>query len=61
VLQRYAVEKLHRDEGLTVVFADVVDRTNVWVIERRRRLRLSLETGKRLRVFGDLLGSLATS
>ena len=55
VVQRQPVEKLHGDEGLTVVFTDVVDGADVRVVERRCRLRLALETGERLRVLGYFL------
>src|ERR1700744_5033989 len=44
MLERYAIEKLHGDEGLAVLFADVVDRANVWVIEGGSSLGFAAET-----------------
>ena len=55
VLQRHPVEELHGNERLPVLLADVVDRADVRVIQRRRCLRLTLEAGQRLRVSGNLL------
>jgi hypothetical protein len=42
------VQKLHRDEGVPVLFTDVVDCADVGMVQRRRGLRLSLEPGERL-------------
>ena len=47
VLQRLAVEELHRDERLALGLADVVDRADVRVVERRGRARLALEALER--------------
>jgi len=52
VLQRHAVQKFHSNEGLTVVFTDIVNGADVRVIKCRRGLRLTLETGERLWVLG---------
>jgi hypothetical protein len=49
VLQRQPVQKLHRDEGVPVLLTDVVDGADVRMIESRRGLRLTLETGECLR------------
>ena len=38
-----AVEKLHGDECIARMLADVIERTNVGMVERRHRLRLSLK------------------
>ena len=44
-LQRFAVVERHRDEQLSVVgLADLVDRADVRMIERRRRARLRDES-----------------
>ena len=50
VLQRLAVEQLHHDEALTLVFADVEEHADVRVIERRGDARLAREPGERLRI-----------
>ncbi len=43
VLQRFAVEELHRNEVLAVLLADVVDGANVWMIQGRRGLCFAAE------------------
>ena len=48
--QRRAFQKLHGDEGVAVVLADVVNRADVGMIQRRRGLRLALKTSERLRI-----------
>ena len=53
MFQREAVEKLHGDEGLAVVLADVVDRADVRMVQGGRRLGFALKTGERLRVAGN--------
>ena len=45
VFQRQPVQKLHGDEGLSVLLADVVDRADVGVIQCRGRLGFALEAG----------------
>ena len=32
MLQRETVQEFHRDEGMPVLFADVIDRADIWVI-----------------------------
>ncbi len=54
LLERVAVEQFHHDEPLPGVFAHVVDRADVGVIERRGEARLTLESIERLRVGGEL-------
>ena len=44
--QRLAFEQLRDDVGRAVVRADVVDRQDVRVVQRRRRLRLLLESAR---------------
>ncbi|HME31799.1 MAG TPA: hypothetical protein VKG65_03505 [Terriglobales bacterium] len=53
MLQGYAVEEFHGKERLTVLLANVENGANVEMIQRRRGLRLALESGERLRVAGD--------
>ena len=56
VLERLALEQLHGDERPTLELADVVDRADVGMIERRRRARLAAEPLDRLRIPGDVVG-----
>jgi len=56
VLQGYAVEKLHDDEGFSVLLADVVDGADVGMIESGGGLRFALEASKGLRIVGDVVG-----
>ena len=46
VLQRHAVQKLHGDERLAVLLADVVDRADVGMVQRGGGLRLALEAAQ---------------
>src|SRR5580704_1136703 len=55
VLQRHAVEELHRDERLALVLPDFVDRADVGMIQRRSGARLTTETFERLRVAGYII------
>ena len=54
IVERAAVDELAHDVLPSVVLADVVDRDDVRMIERRRDLRFSLETASRGRV-GEIL------
>jgi hypothetical protein len=56
MLQRHALQKLHSDERLPVLLANVVNRSDVWVIQYGRGLGLTLKAGECLRVTGNLLG-----
>ena len=49
-LERRAVQQLHHDEMLALVLADVVDRADVRVVERRGGARLAPEAFERLAV-----------
>ena len=44
MLQRQPFQKLHGDEGLAVLLADVVDRTNIWMVECGCGLRFAFES-----------------
>ena len=55
MLQRHAVEKLHDDEGLIAVLADLVNGADVGVIQRRRRTGFATETLQGLRVHGHII------
>ena len=48
IFQRRALEILHDDERPLVLLADVVDRADVGVVQRRRRLRFAREPAQRL-------------
>ena len=56
VFQRDAFEELHGNERLAILFADVVDRADVGMVQRGRRLRFALKAGKSLRVAGNIFG-----
>ena len=56
VLQSVAVQKLHGDERLPVLFANIVDSADVGMVQGRRRLGLALEAGQSLRIAGYLVG-----
>ena len=55
MLQRYAVQELHRDERLVFVFADLVNCANVWVIQGGGGTRFPPKAFERLRVSGHIL------
>jgi hypothetical protein len=55
-LQCLAFQKFHGDEGLAILLADVVNRANVWVVQRGRGLGLLLKAGQSLRVAGQFVG-----
>ncbi len=50
VLQGHAIEKLHGDEGLTVLVTDVVDGADVGMIQGGSRLGFALKACQSLRV-----------
>ncbi len=56
MLQRQAVEKLHGDECLAVLLADVIKSADVGMIQRGGGLGLALKAGERLRVAGQVFG-----
>ncbi len=49
-------EELHCNKRVAFVLANVVNRTDIWVIKGRCRLRLALKTGQSLRISGHVLG-----
>src|SRR5580698_2474070 len=55
MLQRLPFQILHRDERVPVVFIDLVNRADVWMIQRRGGLRLSLKPAQGLRIFGYIV------
>ena len=55
VFQRRAVEELHHEESLSPVLADVVDRADVRMIQRRCRLGLAPEALESLSVLRQIL------
>jgi hypothetical protein len=50
------LEKLHGDEGLALVLANLVNRADVGMVQGRRSTRFALESLQRLAVFGQFLG-----
>ena len=56
VLERLPFEPFHHDERPPLVLADVVDRTDVRMVQRGGRLRLPLEPLERRPARCDLLG-----
>ena len=56
ILQRRALQILHDDERAPVLLADVVDRADVRVVQRRRRPRFAREPAQRLRIPRELFG-----
>src|SRR5215472_15200843 len=54
-LQGHAVQELHDDEGLTVLFPDLVYGADVRMVQGGSCLRLPLEARQCLRVFGDFI------
>jgi hypothetical protein len=56
MLKGGAVEILHGDEGLAVLFADVVDGADVGVVQGGGRLGFAFEAGEGLGILGDVVG-----
>ena len=56
ILQRRPLQILHDDERSPVLLADVVDRADVRVVQRRRRLRFAREPAQRLGIPRELFG-----
>ena len=56
MLQRLAIEKFHGDEGLAVLCAGLVNRADVGVVQRGRRLSFAAEAFERLWVARDIVG-----
>ena len=52
VLQRHAVQILHRNERSPLLVINLVNRADIRVVQRRRGLRLTLKAGKSLWIFG---------
>ena len=55
-LQRRAIQKLHGNESLAAFFADVIDGTNVGMIQSRGGLRFALKARQHLGISGHLVG-----
>ena len=51
-----ALQEFHRNESLAILLADVVNRTDVRMIERGGGLRFALEAGERARIVADIFG-----
>ena len=55
-VQGHAFEILHRDEARPVGLTNLVNRADVWMVERRSGAGLPAEALKRRRVFGNIVG-----
>jgi hypothetical protein len=56
VLQSPAVEKLHHDERLSILVADVMNGGDVWMVEGGGSERFALEPLQRLRILSQVRG-----
>ena len=56
MLQRHPVEKFHDQKGMAICLPDLMDGADIGMVQRRGRLRLPLEAGQGLSVFGDVNG-----
>src|SRR5271163_1102365 len=56
MLQRQPIEKLHSDEGLSLLVINLMDRADVRMIQCGGSFSFALKTGKCLRVFGHVVG-----
>jgi hypothetical protein len=56
VLQRRALQILHGDERSSVLLADVVDRTDVWMVERRCGPGFALKAAQGLGIARQIVG-----
>ncbi len=54
MLQGQAIQVLHGDEGLAILFANVVDGADVGMVEGRGRLGLAAKALQDLAVLGDV-------
>jgi hypothetical protein len=50
LLQRFALQIFHHDEWLPLMLTNVVDRADLWMIQRGRRARLETEAFQSLRI-----------
>src|ERR1700733_3288616 len=55
MLQSYAIEEFHGDEGAALVFANIVNGADVGMVESGGSLRLSLKSGEGLGIARYLL------
>jgi len=55
VFQCQTVQKFHHDEGLTVLFIDLVNSADVGMVQSRGGFGLTLKASESLRIFGDVV------
>ncbi len=55
MLQRLAFEMLHRDKSAAIFLTNIMNGTDVRMVQSGRSLSLSLETGKRMRVSRNIV------
>ncbi len=56
VLERRAIEKFHGNERLLVVFADLVNRADIWMVQRGSGTRLPAKALQSLRIAREFVG-----
>ena len=56
MLERYAVEKFHDDEGMAILLPDLMNGADIRMVQSRSRLRFALEASQSLRVLGNFVG-----
>src|SRR4029077_2044761 len=56
VLQRYAIQKFHGDERMTIMLADLVDCADVRMVQGRSCTCFAAETFQCLRILGHIFG-----
>jgi hypothetical protein len=56
VLQRHAGEELHGDEGMAILFSNVVNGADIGVVQGRCGLRFALKAGEGLGIAGNVIG-----
>src|SRR5882762_2860602 len=56
VLQRHAIQKLHDDEGHSVLLVDLVDGADIRMIQSGGRFGLALKSAQSLRILSNVIG-----
>src|SRR5947207_216103 len=55
IAEREAIEELHCDKSAALLFADIVQRADIWVVERGSSLGFTTKTDERLRIIGEFV------
>src|SRR5215472_2564313 len=56
MVQSHAIQKLHCDESLTILFADFINRADIRMIQGGGSTRLPTKSLQCLRIFGNAFG-----